>query len=187
MRHLRKNEILARMKEVSKLKNSSDKTPFTGMATICNYVLWKKDKWYQKQLAEYNALVLGYEQKLGSGGVTLEQLQERLLKKAEIKIDHVPYTEKDITVSQKKSFMYEMEKRVVEAKNVINEMSARYFLIHFNALMDMGYGKKRLERNRDWINEQLAEVTTVDDHRIMDLHRELHEEAGIYIEMPKVV
>ena len=50
--------------------------------------------------------------------------------------------------------------------------------------MDMGYGKKRLERNKDLINENLRNIHTDDGTRIMDLRKELIEKAGIEIEMP---
>ena len=45
---LTKDEILAITKEAQILKKSSSRSPFTGMATLCNYVLWKDEKWYQK-------------------------------------------------------------------------------------------------------------------------------------------
>lgn len=183
-RHLSKNEILAKMKEVQKLKNSSDKTPFTGMSTLCNYVLWKKEGWYQKKLGEYNEKVLAYWEQLYTGEIELQTLSDRLWDKADFKIEFVPYTEKDIVTKKKNSFLYEMEKRVIDANNTINEVSARHFTIHFNVLMDMGYGKKRLERNKDYLNGMLGVISSASDQRIMDLHRELYEEAGIYIEMP---
>ena len=72
----------------------------------------------------------------------------------------------------------------MEANNTINEMSTRYLLIHFNVLMDMGYGKTRLERNKDAINKWLTTLTEADGVGVMDLHKELAEDAGIYVEMP---
>lgn len=50
--------------------------------------------------------------------------------------------------------------------------------------MDMGYGKKRLERNKDFINDNLRNIQTDDGTRIMELRKELIEQAGIFIEMP---
>jgi hypothetical protein len=52
--------------------------------------------------------------------------------------------------------------------------------------MDMGYGRKRLNRNMKYINSWLARVNHEGDMSIMQLHRELFEEAGIFIEMPKL-
>lgn len=188
-RQLTKNEILARMREVKKISDSSDKSPFTGMATVCNYTLWKNEGWSQKKLADYNMAVAEYDKKLDSGEVTIEQLQERLWNKADFSVEYVKYTYRDIK-SRKNSFMYELEKKINEANNTINELAARYFLMHFNTLMDMGYGKKRLERNKDQINNLLNVITSDEKDkskpRIMDLHKELYEEAGIYIEMPNI-
>lgn len=183
-RHLSKAELLRKIKDTQMLKKSSDKSPFTGLATICNYTLWKEEKWYQKKLAEYNQAVLEYHNNLDAGTVSLEDMSERLWNKADFKVEYVPYTEADIRVSRKNSFLYEMEKKTMEANNTINEMSTRYLLIHFNVLMDMGYGKTRLERNKDAINKWLTTLTEADGVGVMDLHKELAEDAGIYVEMP---
>ena len=177
------------MRESKRLLNHSNKSTFTGMVTVCNYTLWKNEGWYQKKLADYNAAFAVYETKIDNGELTLKELQDRLWDKADFSVEYVEFTEKDIH-SRKNSFMYGIEKQVMEANNIINELSARYFLMHFNVLMDMGYGKKRLERNKDQINELLNTITSDEEDkskkRIMDLHKELYEEAGIYIEMPNI-
>ena len=185
-RHMTKDQILASMRTVKKMTLCGDRGSFTGMATLCNYILWKEEKWYQKKLVEYNAAVAVYDQKLDSGEVTLEQLTERLWNKADFKVQYEKQTEKDIQ-ARKNSFLYEMEKRLIESNNTINEIATRYFLMHFNVLMDMGYGKKRLVRNSDYINHYLGNVVTKDGSRIMDLHRELIDKAGIYVEMPVIL
>ena len=50
--------------------------------------------------------------------------------------------------------------------------------------MDMGYGKKRLERNKDLINHNLGNIHTENGTRIMELRQELIDKAGIFVEMP---
>ena len=185
-KHLTKDQILAIAREAQLLKNSSIRSPFTGMATLCNYVLWKDEKWYQKKLAAYNQAVAEYDQRLDAGEVTLKELSDRLWNKTDFTVEYTEYTEKDIHVNPKFKFLYEMEKNTIECNNTINEMSTRYLLIHFNVLMDLGYGKIRLERNKDYVNARLRTVTVVKGERIMDLHRELVDGAGIYIEMPKL-
>jgi hypothetical protein len=185
-KHLTKDELLSMTKEIQTLKKSSNRSPFTGMATLCNYVLWKDEKWYQKKLVAYNQAVAEYDQRLDAEEVTIKDMSDRLWNKADFTVEYVEFTEKDIRVSPKNKFFYAMEKHRIECDNTINEMSTRYMLIHFNVLMDMGYGKKRLERNKDYINARLQTVTVVEGEKIMDLHRELIEGAGIEIEMPKL-
>lgn len=184
-RHLSKNEILAKMREVGKLTKGSYNTPFTAMATLCNYVLWKEEGFGQKRLAEYNNRVSEYEYDLDGNKITIQQLSERLMSKADFTIEYLPWTETDITAT-KNSFMYQMEKRVIDANNTINEMSTRYLLIHFNVLMDNGYGKTRLVRNKDDLNRYLANAYTDDGTRIMEFRKELIDKVGICIEMPDV-
>lgn len=185
-KHLTKNQILAIAREAQLLRASSVRSPFTGMSTLCNYVLWKDEKWYQKKLAAYNQAVAEYDKRLDAGEITLKELSDRLWNKTDFTVEYTPYTEKDINVSSKLKFLYELEKNTIECNNTINEMSTRYLLIHFNVLMDLGYGKVRLERNKDYVNARLKTVTVVEGERIMDLHKELVDGAGIYIEMPKL-
>lgn len=184
-KHLTKNEILARVKKVRDLKNHADKALFTGMATLCNYVLWKDEGWYQKKLADYNQRVAEYDRQLDSEEISLEIISNRLMEKAGFTVEYVPYTYDGIAVSKKSGFLYEMEKEIVDSDNNINALSVRYTLIHYQVLMDMGYGEKRLNRNRDFVNARLARINVEDGSRFADLHRELLDGAGIYIEMPK--
>ena len=185
-KHLTKDQILAIAREAQIMRNSSIRSPFTGMSTLCNYVLWKDEKWYQKKLAAYNQAVAEYDNRLDAEEITLKEMSDRLWNKADFTVECVKQTEKDILVNRKMKFLYEMEKNIIDCNNTINEMSTRYMLIHFNVLMDMGYGRTRLERNKDYINERLKTVTVVEGEKIMDLHKELYEGAGIYIEMPKL-
>lgn len=186
-KHLTKNELLRRVKNLQDLKRNTSRAPFTGMATLCNYVLWKEEKWYQKKLAEYNQRVAEYDRRLDDGEITIFSLRRRLKKCADFDVDYAPYTYADITVPKKKnSFLYQMEKQIVDANNEINDWSVRYILIHYNVLIDMGYGYKRLNRNKDQLNRWLGVGSQDEGMRIMDLHRELIEGVGIYIEMPKI-
>ena len=187
-KHLTKNEILAKCKQLQEAKHYADKSPFTGMATLCNWVLWKEEKWYPKKLAEYNSRVAEYDRRIDDGEITLSSIRERLKAKADFDVDMVQFSYSDIRVSEKKNrFLYRLEKGMVDANNTINEISVRYILMHYAVLMDMGYGSKRLNRNKDSVNRWLERVTEPGEHgdRILDLRRKLIDEAGIFIEMPK--
>lgn len=183
-KHMTKNDILRAYKEMRDIKHSADKAPFTGMATLCNYVLWKDEGWYQKKLAEYNQCVAECDRLLDEGKLLLSDISKRLFDKAGFTVDYEPYTYEDIRIPKKMGALYKMEMEIIDSQNTINEMSVRYFLIHYNVLMDMGYGKMRLGRNKDYINSRLAVINKDDGHRVMDLHRELLDGVGVYIEMP---
>ena len=182
--NMSKMELLRRYKEVKDIQATADKAPFTGMATLCNYILWKEEKWYQKKLAEYNQRVHECDRMMDDGEITIEGIQKRLYDKAGFDVRVV---EEVCTRSKKsKNFLDQLERQTIEANNQINDMSARYFLLHYQVLMDMGYGHKRLNRNMNYINKWLSRVNRDGDTNIMELHRELIDGAGIFIEMPKI-
>ncbi len=186
-KHLTRNELLAKCKRLQEAKHYADKSPFTGMATLCNWVLWNDENWYPKKLAEYNSRVAEYDRRLDDGDVTLGSIRVRLKEKADFEVDMVRFSYDGIRVSKKNSFLYNIEKGLVDANNVINEVSVRYMLMHYGVLMDMGYGSKRLNRNKDFVNKWLERTTEPGEHgdRILDLRRKLLDGAGVYIEMPK--
>ena len=185
-RHLTKNELLAKCKRLQEAKHYANRSPFTGMATLCNWVLWKEEKWYPKKLGEYNRRVAEYDSRIEDGEITLEEIRKRLDEKAGFNVDAVEFSYDKIKISKKNKFLYQIEKGLVDADNTINEISVRYMLCHFATLMDMGYGNKRLNRNKDWVNEWLMKATEPGEHgdKILTLRRKLFEEAGVYIEMP---
>ncbi len=72
----------------------------------------------------------------------------------------------------------------MEAEDEINRCSQKYLLIHFNVLMDMGYGKKRLVRVKDAMNLKLKDVGDPMGKGAMEMRQELMDGVGIVIEMP---
>lgn len=182
--NMSKMELLRQYKRVKNIKANADRAPFTCMATLCNYVLWKEEKWYQKKLFEYNQRVNECDRMLDDGEITLEDIQDRLDKKADfivgIEGESRKYSKKP------KNFIQQMEREIAAANDWISDMSARYILIHYQVLMDMGYGHKRLNRNRECIRGWLDRVDQDGDVSIRRLHKELYEDAGILIEMPKL-
>ena len=182
-RQLTKNEILSRIKQVKLMTINSYRAPFTAMSVLCNYILWTEEKWGQTKLARYNQQVADYESKLDKEEIDIQGLSKRLMDKAEFTVEHVAWTEKDIK-ARKKSFMYEMEKMTLESENKINELSSRYLLINFNVLMDEGYGKKRLDRFKNYLNTYFENIYTDDGTHIMEFRQKLIDEVGIFIEMP---
>ena len=172
------------VQETKKLTASSESTAFTGIATLCNYVLWHDEKWSQNKLIEYHTAVTEYDRKFYDGEITIEQMSKRLWDKAGFTIEYVPQAEEDTYLKNK--FFRDMEQRTIKAGNIINEMSQQYLLIYFNVLMDSGYGKKRLNRVKDNLNKWLDITSKDTGKKIMDLHRELVDKVGIYVEMPDI-
>lgn len=181
-RHRSKNELLAQMRELQRRKMTRFTAPFTGMAIISNFVLWKVEKFTQNKLEKYNQLVNEYYLKINNGDISLDSLADRLFQKAEFKIEFEPYTEDDILVSRKDKYAYAWNKQNIEINNAINDSCREYLIICFNALMDMGYGKKRLGR----VRVNVLETLNSSGGKVMGMHQELIDGVGIYIEKPIV-
>lgn len=175
-----RDEIIRSMKQVRDIKQSADKSPFTGVATLANYVLWKEDGWGQTRLARYDQIVHDYETAINAGEITPEELSDRIWDKAEFKIEFIRWEAE----KHGNSLIDRMNAEIREANNTINFYAARHLTVHFNALMDLGYGKKRLERNKDQMNEYLRRLDR-DELHIMQIHKELLDGVGIYVEMPR--
>lgn len=176
-RQMSRDEIIKNMKQVSDMRRSAETSPFTTVAILANHVQWKKEGWGQIKLTRYNQLVNDYETAINAGEVEVETLSDRLWNKAEFRLEYVPFES-----SSGSSLRDRFNNEVIEFNNKIHLLATRHLTVHFNALMDLGYGKKRLERNKDWLNEYLRESEN-GALNIMDLHRELIDKVGIYIEI----
>lgn len=178
-RQMSRNEILAQMKHVRNLKQSADKSPFTGIAVLTNYIFWKEDKWGQIRLTRYNQIVNQYETAINDGEITVEELSERVWDKADFKVEFIQWQNKP----QGDSLRDRLNAEIIESNNTINQYAARHLTVHFAALIDLGWGLKRLERNKDQINAYLDRLDE-DELHIMDMHKDLVNGVGIYVEMP---
>lgn len=177
VRQMSRDEIIKKMKLVSDMRRSAETSPFTTVAILANHVQWKKEGWGQTKLARYNQIVNDYETAINAGEVEIEYLSDRLWDKAEFRLEYVPFES-----CHGSSLRDRLNNEVIEFNNRIHLLATRHLTVHFNALMDLGYGKKRLERNKDWLNEYLRE-SEKGTFNIMDLHRELVDGVGIYIEI----
>lgn len=182
-RHLTKAEILAKAKRVQILRNTGYKAAFTGMATVANHVLWKDYGYTQVELGDYNARVEEYEARLTNEELSLEELSDRILNIGGFPVQAATHSD-NTRASRNKGFNAELGRRMQETDDMIIQMSTRYMLIHFNVLIDMGFNQEQLNKNKDLVNEKLATLPTSTGMRIMDLHKQLIEEAGIFIEKP---
>ena len=186
-RHFTPAELCQMAKNTAKERQVAYRSPFTMMSVYCNHVLFFEEKMSTPKLAEYNKLTREYYNSLEENNEILNDLLKRIEEKANFPIGFNPFTEDNIPKDMKKgSYVYELQKKVVEHNNMVNEMSVKYLACNFCALMDMGWGKIRLNRLKDRLNEILAEHESDDGDACLKMREELIERAGLEIEMPKV-
>lgn len=179
-KHLTKDEILKQMRHTANVCKKSSSAPFTGMAILSNYVLWQEEGWGQKRLADYNQRVAEYYKREPD----IKQLSDRLMGKAEFSVEVGYHQESDNRYKKADKYRYAMEQKLMDAEDEINRCSQKYLLIHFNVLMDIGYGKTRLTRNKDAMNRQLYAVKDPMGDGAMVMRKKLMDGVGIVIEMP---
>lgn len=180
MKHLTKAELLQQLKHTANIRRKASSAPFTGMAILGNYILWKTEGWYQKRLAEYNQRVREYYDM----DIDIKVLSNRLYKVAEFTVEVEYHKVHDNQYKESRRYRHSMEQKLMEAEDEINRCSQKYLLIHFNVLMDMGYGKKRLIRIKDALNQKLKEIADPMGEGAMEMRQELMNGVGIIIEMP---
>lgn len=182
-RHLSKKELFAELQSVSRLRKTRESSPFTTMAIISNYVLWKSEKYTQGKLAKYNQLVAEYYAKIDRGEVTKEYMSDRLMDKVGWTCHSVDFTINDYKKENNK-LLRQLTEKMVEVDNDISRAGTLYNIVFFNVLMDCGYGKVRLNRVNEAIGN-LYRYLEVENKKVVDLHHELINKVGIFIEMPK--
>lgn len=184
-KHLTKAELLAQIKHTANVSRKSASAPFTGMAILCNYVLWKTEGYGQKRLADFNQMVNDYYERDMEDELDVKELADRLMEKAEFVVEWEPHKESDNHYSKHKKYRHFMEQKLLDAEDEINRCSTKYLLIQFNVLMDCGWGKVRLTRYKDALNKQLWQVKDPNGDGALRMRAELMNGTGIIIEMPK--
>ena len=181
-RHLTKYEILKKHNELAELKHKQNSAPYSGMAIMCNYILWRDYGFRAERIQRFNNSVNEYLQKIDNEEITLESIYKRLFEKSEFDIEFVQYEEKDIRISKKNKYLYNLAKKEIEVNNEITGYSVKYLTIVFNHMMDLGFGKKRLEKLKTEIMDYFGKVDSgeIKVHRI----NKILIENGILIEMP---
>lgn len=177
-KHFTRDQLLYQMNKTAYDAKNAKSSAFSGLSILCNYAIWKNENFRTTKLQEYNGLVAEYESRYMKGEITVEEMSDRLNRKAGFTLTYIPYTE--IANTKNKALRWLSEKDNVSNNNV-SETCIRYQLEHYNALMDMGFGKVRLERVKGYIQDMLNGLAELD---IWSIRKELIDEAGVYIEMP---
>ena len=180
MKHLTRDELLQQLKHMANVRRKAASAPFTGMAILGNYVLWKTEGWYQKRLVEYNERVGKYY----DVDPDIRVLSDRLYDVTDFTVEVEYHKAQDNRYKKSHGYRHDMEQKLMDAEDEINRCSQKYLLIHFNVLMDMGYGKKRLIRVKDAMNRKLKEAGDPMGKCVMEMRQELMDGVGIIIEMP---
>lgn len=182
-RHLTPKEIIAQCKAVARESRMCERSPWTAMGIICGYIIMKTEGFKGKRILNITQRIDEMEKKYDSGEIELDELSNRLMKKAEWTIECKAYTEDDIA-ARKGSYQYWIDQRQIAPQNAINEQARRYMLFFLNVLMDeYGFGKDRLTRLQDALNALLIDYQT-DKTTVQVWQRELLDEAGVVFEMP---
>lgn len=175
-----KSQMISALKQLSLAKRAAEQASFTGMITLMNYVLWKEFKFSANKLVEFNQRVSDYE---SSSETDYQKLHDQLMDYAGFPIEFVEVTKADVAKYGNKA-IDSIQYRIAENDNEINRQSSKHLLIAFNSLIDMKVSKKRICNIKDSMNIYISTMYTDDGKRVMDMHRELFHEIGVYVQMP---
>lgn len=183
-RHYEPWEICEHMKKMKQDEVKAYSIPYTGMSVACNYSLWKDWKFSPSKLQKFNQDVNEYYEDIQNGFYTFDDLQEQIVRVApELVIYTVEYTDNDLTYQDK--FKRTLEKINHKKNNIINNRSVEYMRVFFMVLIDYGWDEKKLMKAKEKVTERIKIYLEHDDKHIMDLHDELANGTGVYIEIPE--
>lgn len=175
-------EILKIMRQTELLKQSAERSPFTGILTLFCYTLWKDYKYSQTKLSDFCGKFTEYNEKYENEPFT--ELQSRLMDYADWTIEYQVFTEADFP-HYKSKIAQDCIREQVRCNNLINDLSTRYILYGMTILMESGFQKRKLTNFKDKFYNYI-EMKDANGKKIsfMDFHNELFEKTGIFIEMP---
>ena len=127
-------EILKIMRQTELLKQSANRSPFTGILTLFCYTLWKDYKYSQTRLSDFCGKFTEYNEKYENEPYT--ELQSRLNDFADWTIEYKEFTEADYP-HYKSVVAQKCIQEQVRCNNLINELSTRYILYGMVILMDL--------------------------------------------------
>lgn len=175
-------EILKIMRQTELLKQSAERSPFTGILTLFCYTLWKDYKYSQTKLSDFCGKFIEYNEKYENEPYT--ELQGKLNDFADWTIEYKEFTEADFP-HYKSAVAQNCIREQVRCNNRINELSTRYILYGMVILMEDGFSKKKLTNFKDKFSDHMDKAEDKCNGKdFMDLWKELVENTGIYIEKP---
>lgn len=174
--------ILCLRRETELLRQSAERSPFTGILTLFCYTLLKDYKYSQTKLSDFCGKFIEYNEKYENEPYT--ELQGKLNDFADWTIEYKEFTEADFP-HYKSAVAQNCIREQVRCNNRINELSTRYILYGMVILMEDGFGKKKLTNFKDKFSDHMDKAgDKCNGKDFMDLWKELVENTGIYIEKP---
>lgn len=182
-RHLTPREIMAQCKAVARETRMCERSPWTAVGIICAYTLLKSEGFKAQRIVKVTSKIDEMDKQFDNGEITLEELKQRLMDKAEWSIECKEYTEEDIK-AKKGTYQYWITQKQIEPQNVINSQATKYLLFMYNTLIDeFGYGKDRLTRVQEKMNELFIDYQK-DKTTVSGMCQTLLDETGIVFELP---
>ena len=172
-------EIIAEQKRLAGLKQRKYKLGYATCGTMYAYALWKKEGFTQGMIRKYSDLVNGYWENFSDELVS--RVQTELKKKAEIELEVEQWEDYEKPKDYQAGYLWEMK----QIDNQILRDHFRYNVCHYAALLDMGWGKKRLVRIADETNEYLQDES-IKKKGVDMMWKELVEELGVFYDRPDI-
>lgn len=179
-KRLTKAQLLAQAKQMQIQKKAAIEAPFTGMITLMNYTLWKDKGWGQSKLTQFNMLLNDYIDNPSPE----EWLHNRLKENGVDDVHTIDLRATDVKNTGNR-FLDKMSVIQLKYDNLINENCMKILLNAFNVLLDMGLKPYKVNQISDDINKRMGMLYGESGVSVMDWHRELIDEVGIYVDMPK--
>lgn len=187
-RHYTPAELCMMAKKVKENSKVVLVAPFTKMAVFCSYILWKKEGWGRKRLSKYHEIARIYWIKLEEDENQWQTLQKRIVDIAgedlyiDIIEEDISYIPKDI---KRNPLLYKIHQKNSENIDITNRQYVKYLLAHFNALIDIGWRKKKLLDNKAAIENIIYEEDEKSE-RFLKYKQELIDKIGFDIEFGKI-
>lgn len=192
-RHYTPQELCMMAKRTAQNKEISSRSPFTVFSVYSMWNLWKTEGWGAVRLQRYLEIHREWYSLFDDDleddeqySLQLIRIQEKI-KDKDFEFGYVKYTEADMPKDVKEgTFLYNLQMKQLENNNLLNKMSTKYLLAHFNALIDLGFGRIKIRRNRDQMDTLLENAYLYDENKCLEIRKELVDKLGICIEMPIV-
>lgn len=188
-RHYNKAEILSMMNQVKRQKRVSKTRDIACYSTYANLVasfLYKKYNWTAEQIAEYCNIQTSYYTKFVEDseqwGIQRKRIEDFMGDKMWQWTDDAVFTEPANISKNKMVNMLNMKMTDIN-NDYMNEVE-RYFLAHYNAMIDLGLSAQELYDHWDALDQWRVDYYNAEGNPVIQMHYELVEELGIDIALP---
>ena len=176
---LTKKQIFEQVRGTVVLKKYSKKSPFTTLATISNYALWKNMQADIDELEEYNGkMAVVYEETEDPD--VLGEMCEHLMEAYQIKLTVTLHTPADWLKYKSNKFLMQQVREQCLSANELFITERRYMAACLTVLEQLGQDAKYIQECKDHMMEYMD-----DKFEPKMMREELKEETGLCIEEPE--